>query len=200
MTGRIGAVFAALIAIAGCTLPSQSDSGEVRFHGEATDPAGDTAGIGDAHVARPPDLVHADIQVTDGTVRLTVRFAPGSLAASTEVWFDLDTDLDLTTGQPGPDLGSDYAVVVTAGPLRQASIARAVTDPGCSAPCRFEPFLGANVLLSTDEMAVVIPRSAFVHFDGRLNFRVIASAALDARSSATSDNLPNFPEHFVEVR
>jgi hypothetical protein len=87
------------------------------------------------------------------------------------------------------------------GPVREALVARAVTDPGCGSPCRFEPFENIRLAISVDEMDAVIPRSAFAPFDGRLDFQVAAYAGVDGgRSTATSDGLPNFPAHFVEVR
>ena len=55
-------------------------------------------------------------------------------------------------------------------------------------------FARAALALSTDEMEVLLPRSVFAGFDGRLNFRVVAFASVDGgRLSITSDHLPNFP-------
>ena len=59
----------------------------------------------------------------DNAVRLTVRFAPGSLdPTSTGVDVDLDTDLDSTTGVPGLGVGSEYIVFMIAGPVREVDI------------------------------------------------------------------------------
>lgn len=199
---RVGAIVAVVIAIAGCSDPSPTATAVVRFHGEAIDPSGDTAFAADSRVRRPADLVYASVEVTDNTVRLTVRFASGSLdPTSTGVGVELDTDLDSTTGVPGLGVGSEYSVLMIAGPAREAEIARAVTDPGCARPCRFEPFARAALALSTDEMAVLLPRSVFAGFDGRLNFRVDAFAMLNGGLlTINSDDLPNFPTPFVAVR
>ena len=201
----VDALVVAVLAIAGCSFPWLSRGAVVRFHGEATDPIGDTAFVDDVRVARPADLVYASVQVTNDAVRLTVRFAPGSLdTASTGVMFLLDTDLDPQTGVRNPGLGADYLVRLHAGPLREATVARAVTDANCASsatPCRYEPFERAAVVLIHDEMAAVVRRSAFARFDGRLNLRVIAYANLDGgRETGTSDHMPNLPAQFIAVR
>jgi hypothetical protein len=195
----------ALLAIAGCSFPSLSRGSAVRFHGEATDPIGDTASVADARVARPADLVYAGVQVTNDALRLTVRFAPHSLdPATTGAMVLLDTDLDPNTGVPHPGLGADYVVSLHAGPAREATVARAVIDANCTSPaipCRYEPFERAEVVLSNDEMEAVIPRSAFARFDGRLDFQVIAYANLDdGRQTRTSDHMPDLPIQFIAVR
>jgi hypothetical protein len=198
---RVGALIAAFLIAAGCAHPP-TESAAVRFHGEATDSVGDTAIVADARVARPPDLVYASVEVTDNTVRLTIRFAPGTLdPSSTGVAIDLDTDLDSLTGAQGIGVGSEYTVFMSAGPDREAEIARAVTDPGCTRPCRFEPFAHPALGLSSDAMAVVLPRASLAGFDGRLNFRVVAFARLNGGLlTITSDGLPNFPTKFIAVR
>jgi hypothetical protein len=205
---RVDAVVVAvigLVAIAGCAFPSLSSATAVRFHGEATDPIGDTASVADVRVARPADLVYAGVQVTNDALRLTVRFAPHSLdPATTGAIVLLDTDLDPKTGVPDSGLGADYLVSLHAGPVREATVARAVTDANCTSPaspCRYEPFERAEVVLSNDAMEAVIPRSAFARFDGRLNFRVVAYTTLDGgRQTRTSDHLPNLPAQFIAVR
>jgi hypothetical protein len=205
---RVGALVVAVVAVlamAGCSFPSLNRAPVVRFHGEATDPIGDTAFLADVRVARPADLVYAGVQVTDDALRLTVRFAPRSLdPATTGAIVLLDTDLDPETGVRSPDLGADYLVSLHAGPLREATVARAMTDANCTPPgfpCRYEPFERAELVLSNDEMEAVFPRSVFARFDGRLNFRVIAYANLDGgRQTGTSDHMPNLPAQFIAVR
>ncbi|MDB4873793.1 MAG: hypothetical protein JWM41_239 [Gemmatimonadetes bacterium] len=194
-----------VLAIAGCSFPPLNGGPAVRFHGEATDPIGDTASVADARVARPADLVYASVQVTDDALRLTVRFAPHSLdPATTGAAILLDTDLDPETGGRNPGLGADYLVSFHAGARREATIARAMTDAECTPPgipCRYEPFEHTEVVLSNDEMTAVFPRSALARFDGRLNFLVIAYASLnDGRGTATSDHMPNLPAQFIAVR
>lgn len=199
---RVGALIAVFLMGAACAHPAPTESAEVRFHGEAIDPVGDTAIAADTRVPRPADLVYASVDVMDNAVRLTVRFAPGSLdPASTGVAIDLDTDLDSLTGVRGLGVGSEYSVIMSAGPDREAEIARAVTDPGCTTPCRFEPFAHPALGLSSDAMEVLLPRSSLAGFDGRLDFRVVAFARLNGGLlSITSDNLPNFPAKFIAVR
>jgi hypothetical protein len=205
---RVGALVVAVVAvlpIAGCSFPSLSRAPAVRFRGEATDPIGDTASVADARVALPADLVYAGVQVTNDALRLTVRFAPHSLdPGTTGATVLVDTDLDPETGVPSSGLGADYLVSLHAGPRREATVARAMTDANCTPPgipCRYEPFEHAEVVVSNDEMEAVFPRSAFARFDGRLNFRVIAYANLDGgRQTRTSDHMPNLPAQFIAVR
>ena len=133
--GALVVVVVAVLAIAGCSFPSLSRAPAVRFHGEATDPIGDTASVADVRVARPADLVYASVQVTNDALRLTVRFAPGSLdPATTGATFLLDTDLDPKTGARNLGLGAEYLVSLHAGPVREATVARAVTDANCATP------------------------------------------------------------------
>ena len=203
---RAGAlVVGVLLSLDGCSSPPWNRTPAVRFRGEAADAIGDTASIADVRVARPADLVYAGVQVTDAALRLTVRFAPGSFdSATTGVEFLLDTDLDPETGGRNPGPGADYLVRLQAGPRRGWTVARAVTDPECATPrvsCRYEPFERADLVLSTDAMEAVIPRSTFGKFDGRLNFRVIAYASLaGGRETATSDHMPDSPAQFIVVR
>jgi len=175
----------------------------VRFHGEANDPVGDTARVADARVRRAADLVYAGVRVTDDDVRFTVRFARGSFdSTNTGVIFDLDTDRDSTTGVGGLGVGAEYGVSLNAG-SHDATVDRAATDANCpgTRPCRYEPIQRAALIISADGMDAVVPRRAFAHFDGRLDFRVVAYAMLDhGRHTITSDHLPNLPAQFVVVR
>ena len=192
-----------LACVGACALPRLGGAPIVRFHGELTDPVGDTAGVGDPRVRRPADLVYASVRVTDREVRFNVRFAPGSFdPMTTGVVFLLDTDIDSTTGVPTPGLGEEYAVDIWPLPVRQASVGRAVIDADCGGrPCRFEPFENAKIVISDDAMEAVVRRRAFTHFDGRANFRVVAVATLNGgRLTATSDQMPNYPRQFIEVR
>jgi len=192
-----------LACVGACALPRLGGAPIVRFHGEATDPVGDTAGVGDPRVRRPADLVYASVRVTDDEVRFNVRFAPGSFdPLTTSVVFLLDTDIDSTTGVPGLGLGKEYAVDMWAQPVREASVGRAVIDADCGGrPCRFEPFEQAKFVISDDAMEAVVRRRAFTHFDGLANFSVVAAVTLDGgRRTATTDQIPNFPTQFVQVR
>jgi hypothetical protein len=187
-------------AIAACSAPLRGGT-VAHFQGEGTDPVGDTAGVAEARVPRPADLVFARAVVTEDAIRFTVRFAPGSLdPTNTGVLILLDTDLDATTGVVSPGVGADYSVSLQAGPVREGSVARAVTDPGCSSACRYAPFQAVDIALSADEMDAVVSRSAFARFDGRFNFRVIAFASLGGGGTVTSDHLPNLPAQSIAVR
>jgi hypothetical protein len=202
---RAGTLAGAALAIAGCSLPLLHRAPAVRFHGEATDPTGDTASVGDVRVARPADLVYTGVQVTDHALRLTVRFAPGSFDPSTTgAMVLLDTDLDPATSVHSAGFRPDYLVSLHAGPVREATVSRGVTDADCpkaEIPCRYEPFKRVDLVLSNDGMEAVVPRSAFPRFDGRLNFRVIAYANLDGgRLTSTTDHMPNPPAQFIAVR
>lgn len=200
----IAGVFWGVAGASACALPHFSSAPVVRFQGEATDPVGDTASVGDARVLRPADLIYASVRITDDELRLSVRFAPGSFdPATTGVMFLLDTDLDSATGVPGLGVGAEYAVTLEAQPVRQATVARAVIDANCpeGPPCRYEPFQRAKIVVSGDAMEVVVSRRAFTQFDGRANVRVVAFASLDGgRRTSTSDHMPNLPARFIEVR
>jgi hypothetical protein len=200
---RSGALAGAALAIAGCSLPLLHRAAVVRFQGEATDPIGDTARVRDVRVAHPADLVYARVQVMDDALRLTVRFAPGSLdPTTTGADVLVDTDLDPATGLHSGGFHPGYLLILRAGPAPHATVSRAVWDADCPRdgdPCRFEPFERVDLVLSNDGMEAVIPRSAFARFDGRLNFRVIAYANFE-RGTSTSDHMPNFPAQFITVR
>ena len=141
---RAGALAGVALAIAGCSLPFLSRAPAVQFRGEATDPIGDTACVGDVRVAHPADLVYARVQVMDDALRLTVRFAPGSLdPTTTGALILLDTDPDPATGVHSTGFRPNYDVSLQAGPVREAIISRGVTDADCpraESPCRYEPF------------------------------------------------------------
>jgi hypothetical protein len=147
-------------------------------------------------------LVYAGVRVTDDEVRFSVRFAPGSFdPKTTGADFDLDTDLDSTTGVPGFGMGAEYMVTFEPQPVREATVARAATDPDCRRPCRFEPFEQGKIFTFADGMEAVVPRRVFTHFDGRANVRVLAFARFDGgRHTITSDHMPNLPPWFFEVR
>ena len=198
----IALVLAGLVCVGACSLPNLRGAPIVRFQGEATDPVGDTASVRDPRVRRAADLVYASVRVTDDEVRFSVRFAPGSFdAKTTGADFDLDTDLDSTTGMPGFGMGAEYMVTFDPQPVREATVAHAVTDPDCRTPCRFEPFEHGKIFRFADGMEAVIPRRAFTHFDGRANVRVLAFARFDGgRLTITSDHMPNSPGRFIEVR
>jgi hypothetical protein len=194
----------ALLAFAGCSVSSLNRASAVRLHGEATDPIGDTASVAGTHISRAADLVYAGVQVTNDALRLTVRFAPGTLdPATTGAMVLLDTDLDPNTGEARPGLGTSYLVSLHAGPVREATVSRAAMDAECTSAvgCRYEPVARAEIVVSDDEMEAVVRRSAFARFSGRLNFRVIAYANLDnGRGTRTSDHMPNSPAQFIAVR
>ena len=192
----------ACLLIAGCALPGLRNRSDVRFRGEATDPIGDTASVADARVPRPADLVYASVEVSDRTLRFTVRFAPGSLDLSTTAaTFELDTDGDSTTGGRGLGVGAEYLVDLHAGPVSGATIARATTDPGCRLPCRYAPIQRLAIVIRDDGMEAVVPRSTLAPFSGPLNFRVVAHANLEGgRLTITTDHLPDLPAKFITVR
>lgn len=196
------ALVATLLGIAGCSSSTPSEGAVTQFYGESTDAVGDTAGVLDGRVPRPADIVFASVLVTNTAIHFTVRFAPGSFdAATTGASFLLDTDRDSTSGAPSLGVGAEYSVDFRSAPSREVQFSQAVTDPGCSAPCRFQPFGLTNAVLTTDQMDATIPRSALATFDGRLNFRVVTYAMLDGgRETWTTDHMPNPPAQFIPVR
>src|SRR5262245_10039888 len=95
-------VFAAATACSSSTTPTAPSTPVTAsitvnaFHGEITDGAGDA--VASATVPTPPDLIQGTLDVADGNLKITFKFAPGTLSASTVVTILLDTDQNPATG------------------------------------------------------------------------------------------------------
>jgi hypothetical protein len=81
--------------------------------GKLTDPRGDVTPS--AQLPRPPDFVSAAIEVSQGTLTLTISFARGTLSPQTSVTVYLDTDENASTGEETfkrdtASIGADYAI------------------------------------------------------------------------------------------
>jgi hypothetical protein len=81
-------------------------------------------------VPTPPDLVHGTLDVSGGTLRVTVQFATGTLSPSTVVTILLDTDQNPTTGYNDTGYGVDYGITLNAS--TQAFIQKA-SPSSCAA-------------------------------------------------------------------
>jgi hypothetical protein len=147
--------------------------------GQVTDPSGD-AGI-PPPPAVPPDLISASVTVSNGSMNLGVRFAPGAFNSETTfVVFSLDTDQNPSTGHPGLDefgtidagiIGSDF--LVTLGSAFNAGRAQVLKYVG--PPINTFAFVASfPVTFSQDGMDVTVPLSAIGSDDGLLNFKVVS--------------------------
>jgi hypothetical protein len=130
----------------------------ISFIGQVADPTGDAGG--------GPDLTSATVTtLSDGTVKLSVRFAPGTLdSTTTQAEFLIDTDQKVATGSPGSNagciddaatLGTDYLVVLSSGfANNQASIYKATG--GCN---QFVLMGNTQVTISANGMDASFPLS-----------------------------------------
>jgi hypothetical protein len=81
--------------------------------GTVTDPAGDA--VAKPGVMVSPDLVAATVEISGGTLTLTVWLAPATLSQTqTLISASLDTDENPNTGSPGIDSGAGDATLIGA--------------------------------------------------------------------------------------
>jgi hypothetical protein len=202
MIERTAVKISLLCMLAACGRQAPTPS-PVRFRGDVTDPVGDA--VADARVPRPPDLVAANIQVTDDNVSFSVRFAPGTFdSATTAVTIQLDADLDSKTGVPLKDMGVDYIVGLGRFAGTRATLSKAANGANClapKAPCTYTISSRWPVTFLADGVDATISRAAFERLDGRLNFRIVAYVRPDnALPSAVMDQMPDFSKPPATVR
>lgn len=190
---RSSIVIGVLVAVTACggsaTAPSSSSSGPTatlnNFHAEVTETAGDA--VATAAVPKPPDLIHAILDVGDGLLRVTFQFAPGTLSPSTVVTILLDTDQNPATGYNDTGYGVDYGVSLYAS--TQAFIQKA-NPSSCASGGNCYTLIGtSSINLGSDTIATAIPLSTLGNADGRLGYRVFAGAP--ATSTMTTDVMPD---------
>ena len=162
-------------ALAVCLcLPLQLSAGPVP--GTVTDPDNDA--FPSDNPAPFPDLVSASV-TSDGTdLHLSVRFKPGTFdQALTAAQFNLDTDQNPATGNPGTDgscvtdaeeLGVDFVLDMGAD---LGMDARLLGSSGCR--IFTAPVMVPNaVVFVADGMDAVVPLAMLGSDDGLLNFKV----------------------------
>ena len=144
------------------TAPTQSSNPSL--HGEVTDPSGDA--LVDARLPTSPDLVRATADVSAGDITFTARVAPGTFAqATTRFTILLNTDQNVATGTG--TLGIEYFVQMGGILANRADIVRSDGDVVVgSVPVSFV----------ANGIDAIVPLALIGNDDGRLNFKVFASA------------------------
>jgi hypothetical protein len=142
--------------------PTQSLNPSLR--GEVTDPSGDA--LADARIASSPDLVRASLDAWTRSITVAVRVSAGTFASQTTRFIVLlNTDQNPTTGtgplgieyfvRMGGILGNRVDIVGSDGDVVVGSVTASFVANGIDA---------------------VVPLTLFGNDDGRLDFKVFASA------------------------
>ena len=169
---RLAIVVASIVLSGACassTAPS-TPAATNTFHAEIPDPAGDAVAAAGASTA--PDLVHAAVDVSAGTITFAIQFAPGTLnSQSTRVTIELDTDQNPATGNAvaGP-LGIDYALDMWA--RASQTIVQRATPATCAADACYTDAGVATLTVGTDSMTATVALASLGNASGRLNYRV----------------------------
>jgi len=144
----------------------------------ATEPAGDA---GDACC----DLIAVAAVVSDGTLKLSARLAPGHDPATDLVYWGIDTDQNSATGHPGmyasgtphDNLGVDY--LIRSGlnePFAQILIFSGTFN-------QFTQVTNAFISYRPDGMDITVPLANLGNDDGIINFKVGTSKLISPPSS-----------------
>jgi hypothetical protein len=160
------------------------------LHAEIGDPAGDA--LPDPSDRISPDLIHGTIDVSNGTLTVAVRFAPGAFdPATSRLTVQLDTDQNASTGIRAGNLGVEYVIDMFAAAGR-AGILKAIPTGACTQtdPCYVQAST-APLSVATDGMMVTLPLSAVGSSDGRLLFRVLSYLSMAGLSAAVDDAMPD---------
>ena len=172
---RLGPALALGLFCALAAACSSSTAPQLNLSVDITDPSGDAPVS--ALVPNPPDIIRASVDVNRGVVTFEIRFRPGWEPATSFLTIDLDVDQDEATGVPNAGLGVDYEV-------------------GPSGIVRFDGMNPTVVGLptsstSTDSLHLRASLDLLGNDDGRMNFRVRASHALQPVFDFLPDvNLP----------
>jgi hypothetical protein len=128
-----------------------------------------------------PDLVIGRIEVSGGSAKLTAVFADATLSrATTALQFALDLDQTVVTGsQPSDYNGLGIEMIVNMGS----------SADGLTKVLEYNPATGlytevgsAPLTFGTNTMEATVPLSVLKNDDGKMNFKVVTSAALTVRS------------------
>ena len=187
---RSGSLVVALVAASlGSACLAKSPPASASVPGRVADRRGDARAS--AQVPNPPDFVSADAAVVDGSLVLTVSFAPGTLSDQTNITVYLDTDEDATTGtiaflgdtQP---IGADYVIrgLTPHNPTRAA-----LTHETAPKQSVFAGVMDV-ALPGPDQRRFVVPLTRLGNDDGRLRFKldcdqIVASSAEGQKFTST---------------
>ena len=186
----IAAATAIVAAACGGSSPNSPSTSTPTLHGEVADSAGDavTAPGG----VNTPDLVHATVDVRNGSVMVTIQFASGTFdRQSTRLTIELDTDQNPGTGIVAAGLGIDYIldewVLTNQTRVQQATPAECAGGGSCYAD------VGAVALsFGADSMTATVPLTMLGNASGRLNYRVFAYASpRSTTTTAIADVMPD---------
>src|SRR5580765_6602873 len=187
---RMGYLAAILLA-SGCGGSTAAPS-PATLHAEVGDPVGDALADPSARVS--PDLTHATVDVSNGSITVAVRFAPGAFdPASSRLTVQLETDQNPSTGiRQAGGFDVDYTIDMPAF-SSQTNILKAVPNAACTSidPCYVQ--VGTVPLsVSSDSMTATVPLSLLGNADGRCMFRIVAYVSLaGVASSYTADAMPD---------
>jgi hypothetical protein len=165
------------------------------YRGQASDGSGDA--LSDPRLRVPPDLTQTTVTAANGTLTISVRFAPGTFdraTLSTQVL--MDTDQVISTGLPGigstgPDggvIGADMLLNVepTESYLLDCRILRqGECNPGSAV---------TGTVFVADGFDATVSLS-LLGDDGRLSFKVLVGGIFGSGRSATyTDDLDVMPD------
>jgi hypothetical protein len=207
----LGFVVTTIVGCGGSRSPVSPSGSTPTLRGTVTDPTGDSLpSLPSLPVS--PDLVSAAIEVSDGTMTLTVSFVPGTLSPTATLFYAyLDTDEDPSTGRPGVPgpggtndvalIGSEYWIDALDPRLsNRAQIFR--TTGGTQAN-----FGSVNVTFpNADQARIEVPLTLLGNDDGRMRFKIVCQQWLtDSATTLTIygamlDYMPNLGEAAGVVR
>jgi hypothetical protein len=197
-SGLLTGAAALLVAVSGCTGSGAPVTPSVTIQtltGRLTDPAGDA--VPRPSIAVAPDLVSALVEVTGGTMTISIALASGTLSPSQTMCSVLfDTDENAATGSPGVDssasdaalIGVDYSInAVSPRGSMQAQLYRA------TGPNQFTVIGTAGVLfVGPDQFRIGVPLTALGNDDGRLRFSLDCAQWLtDTTTTGVTDYMPD---------
>jgi hypothetical protein len=155
-----------------------------------------------------PDLVSSTLNVNEGNLNVSVRYANGTFNASTTmVTVSIDVDEDPATGSPGVDtgcqndaaiMGVDY-IITTGGILQGAnvSVLKYVNTSPQGRSCSTFPTASSigTATLDPNGFDFVVPLSALGGDAGRLKFKVTTATSIPnvcpTCSTSVQDYMPN---------
>ena len=144
--------------------PTSSSSLNASFHAEVTDPAGDA--VSDTRVPFSPDLMRGTADVAGLNITFTVRVAAGTFdSRTTRFTVLLNTDQNVSTGTG--TLGVEYFLQMGGIFGNRADVVKSDGDVVVGS-------VAADVL--TNGIDVTVPLALLGNDDGRMNFKVFASA------------------------
>ena len=171
-------VLAVIVAsCGGSPTTSLSAAASLILHADVTDPLGDV--VPGAGLPSAPDLVHGAVDVTNGTVTFTIRFAPDTMSAqTTRLTIQIDADQNPSTGVPGgTGVGIDYILDLWAVRAQQTLVQQAQPATCATGGACYTDVGTATVTVGTDMMSTTVPLTMLGNASGRMSYRVFAYAS-----------------------